>query len=60
MINKTINVTLSDYKSSFFPIKAVWTLNRVTYTAVFESINQAKSYFNNRYYNHVLFRGLTE
>lgn len=60
MINiPKIKVILSDYKSSYYPIKAVWTINNVKYCAVYESIDQAKSYFNNRYYNHVVFRGLT-
>lgn len=61
MINiPKIKVILSGYKSPYYPIKATWTINNITYTAVYESIDQAKSYFNNRYYNHVLFRGLTE
>lgn len=49
-IMKTLKVKLSDYPSEFFPVKAVYKINRIEYCAVFESLKQAEQYFKNRFY----------
>lgn len=48
---KALTVKLESWNiGGDFPIVARYTINRVKYSAVFESVKQAQSYFNNRYY----------
>ena len=48
---KTIKVKLEPYKSPFYPVKALWKINSVSYSAVFETVQQAKNYVIGKYIN---------
>ena len=48
-MRRSLKVKIEEYKSLYFPVKAIWKINGVNYCAVFETEKQAKGYFNNRY-----------
>lgn len=47
---KSIKVTLSAWKSKYYPVQAVFTMNKVRYQLVFCDTAEAKRYFRNRFY----------
>ena len=49
-MKRTITVKLEQYNSRFFPIKATWKHGSGYYTAVYETAEQARRDFINRYY----------
>ena len=53
---KKITVTLSPYKSPYYPVQAKWKINGIKYQTVFETVEQAKNYFSGRYLNYVTIR----
>lgn len=50
---KKLKITLENRNSSFFPVNAKWTINKVKYTSVFESAEKAINYFSCRYYGNI-------
>lgn len=46
---KKLTVKILPWKSKYFPVQAVFTMNNVRYQLVFTCESEAKSYFRNRF-----------
>lgn len=47
---RAFTVRIENWDSKYFPFIARWKQNGTGYSAVFETKEQLRSYFNNRYY----------
>ena len=47
---RRLTVRIEDHESPYFPYQARWKQSGTGYCAVFESKEQLKGYFSNRYY----------